>query len=355
MVARVFDHPEFDGHEQVLHCTDESFGLHAIIAVHDTALGPAAGGCRMFPYSSPDAALTDVLRLSRAMTYKNSIAGLDLGGGKCVIIADPSSPRKPDLLAAFAPFVQRMNGRFWTAMDVGVSSADADVLAEHCDYIFTNASRYPPGFDPSQYTALGALSSIRGAVSHVFGRDDLHGLRVAIQGLGATGYDLAQLLHEAGAELVVTDLRADVVADATERFGATPVEPGKIHRQDVDVFAPCAMGAVLNDQTIPELRARVVCGIANNQLAEDRHGDVLHELGIVYVPDYLANCGGVTGAAVVITSDPTPAEIDAKLRGLRERVIAVLERAEVEGRPPERIAHDIARERIEAADLDINS
>lgn len=345
----MFDHAEFDGHEEVIHCTDESVGLQAIIAVHDTTLGPAAGGCRMFPYRSPDAALTDVLRLSQAMTYKNSIAGLDLGGGKCVIIADPTSPRKPDLLRAFAHFVQRMNGRFWTAMDVGVSSADADVLAENSDYIFTNASRYPPGFDPSQYTALGALSSLRGAVAHVFGRDELAGLRVAIQGLGATGYDLAQQLRAEGAELVVADLRADVVADAVERLGATAVEPADIHRQDVDVFAPCAMGAVLDDDTIPELRARVVCGIANNQLAEDRHGEMLHERGIVYVPDYLANCGGVTGAAVVIYSDPSPAEIDARLRGLRERVITVLERSEAEGRSPERIAHDIARERIAVA------
>ena len=342
----MFGHPEFDGHEEVLYCTDESVGLHAIIAVHDTTLGPAAGGCRMHPYASPEAALTDVLRLSRAMTYKNSIAGLDLGGGKCVIIADPTSPKKADLLRAFSHHVQRMNGRFWTAIDVGVGPADADVLAENCDYIFANAARYEPGFGAARFTALGGFSSLCGAVAHVFGRDQLTGLRVAIQGLGATGADLAERLPAARVALAATDLRADVVADAVARFDATPVEPDEIHRQDVDVFAPCALGGIRNDETIPELGAPVVCGMANNQLADDRHGQMLYERGVTYVPDYLVNCGGVTGAAVVIYSDPTPDEIDAKLRGLRERVIEVLERAEAERRPPPEIADQIARERI---------
>jgi len=345
----MFDHPDFDGHEEVLHVSDPSIGLEAIIAVHDTTLGPAAGGCRMYPYATPGDALTDVLRLSRGMTYKNAIAGLELGGGKCVIIADPASPAKHDLLRAFSEYVQRMDGRYWTAIDVGVGPVDADVLAERCDYIFANAARYQPGFNPSTFTALGGFSSLRGAVAHVLETDDLTGLRVAIQGLGATGAALAGHLHEAGAELVVADVRDDAVADMVDRYGATAVHVDDIHRQAVDVFAPCALGAGLNDQTIPELQTRIVCGMANNQLAEERHGAMLRDRDIAYVPDYLANCGGVTGAAPVIYSDPSPDDIDASIRGLRERVIEVLQRADETGEPTSTVANQIARERIDGA------
>ncbi len=344
----MFDHPDFDGHEEVLYCTDESVELHAIIAIHDTTLGPAAGGCRMHPYDSAADALTDVLRLSKGMTYKNSIAGLELGGGKCVIIADPASPQKPELLRAFSSFVQRLNGRFWTAIDVGVGPADADTLAEQCDFIFANASRYEPGFNPSQFTALGGFSSLLGAVAHVFGSDELAGRRVAIQGLGATGFNLARHLHDTGAELVVADVRDDAVADIVKQFGATAVAADEIHCQEVDVFAPCAMGAVLNDETIPEIRAQIVCGMANNQLAEDRHGEMLRSRGITYVPDYLANCGGVTGAAPVIYTESTADEIDSRIRGLRERTMDVLARADAENRPSSQVADAIAQERIAA-------
>lgn len=345
----MFDHVDFDRHEEVIHCTDPEIGLQAIIAIHDTTLGPAAGGCRMHPYASPDEALTDVLRLSRGMTYKNSIAGLDLGGGKCVIIADPASPHKHELLRAFSSFVQRLGGRYWTAIDVGVGPADADVLAENCDYIFANASRYERGFDPSQFTALGGFASLQGAVQHAFGRDDLAGLRVAIQGLGATGFDLARQLHESGAELVVADIRDETASSAVEQFGATAVPVEEILFQDVDVIAPCALGGVLDDVSIPKIRARVVCGMANNQLAASRHGELLRQHGIAYVPDYLANCGGVTGAAPVIYTNPSSAEIDARIRGLRERVVDVLARAEAEHRPTSEIADQIALDRIHAA------
>ena len=187
----IFTHQDFDNHEQVLFCSDPSVGLQAIIAIHSTTLGPAAGGCRMHPYASTDEALTDVLRLSKGMSYKSSVAGLPLGGGKCVIIADPSRADKPELLRAFSKHVQSLNGRYWTAIDVGVGPEDADILAENCDYIFARASQYEPGFDPSSFTALGGFTGIRAAAAHVWGRDELNGLRVAIQGLGATGADLA--------------------------------------------------------------------------------------------------------------------------------------------------------------------
>jgi leucine dehydrogenase len=345
----VFDHPEFDHHEQVLFCHDARTGLLGIIAVHSTALGPAAGGCRFYPYATIDDALTDVLRLSRGMSYKNSVAGLPLGGGKCVIVADPSRPDKADLLHAMAEHVQSLGGRYWTAIDVGMTPADADIMAERCDYVFTRASQYPDGFNPSQFTALGGFCGIRAVAKHALGRDDLEGVRVAIQGVGSTGSDLARRLHEAGAELVVADLDPDAVAAMVERYGATAVDPAEIHAADVDVFAPCALGATLNDETIPELRAKAVCGLANNQLAEPRHAAALRDRGITYVPDYVVNAGGVIGASTVIFTTPNREESIRRIEGLHDTVLHILEQADAEDRPPAEIADELALARIAAA------
>lgn len=342
----LFDHPDFDGHEQVLFCHDPTLDLRAIIALHSTALGPAAGGCRMFPYATVEDALTDVLRLSRGMTYKNALAGLPLGGGKCVILADPADPRKPDLLRAFARHVQSLQSRYWTAMDIGVTPSDVDILAEGCDYVFTQASQYEPGFNPASFTARGGFVGIRTAVESVLDRTDLSGLRVAVQGLGSTGYDLSRQLHEAGAQLVVTDIRRDVVDRAVADFGAEAVAPDAIHAADVDVFAPCAMGAILNDDTIPQIKARIICGLANNQLAEDRHGDALLQAGITYVPDYVVNAGGMMGASSVIFGRETRAQSFARIDGLDGTIKDILARAKQQGRPPPHIADEMARERI---------
>lgn len=340
------DHPDFDGHEQVIFCNDPTVGLRAIIALHSTSLGPAAGGCRMHPYASEDEALTDVLRLSKGMTYKNAVAGLPLGGGKCVIIADPADPQKPDLLRAFADHVQSLNGRYWTAIDIGVGPADADILAERSDYIFARASQYEEGFNPSAFTALGGFVGIKAASKAMLGRTDLAGLRVAVQGLGATGYALCEHLHGVGVELVVTDIRNDVVTKAVSEFGATAVEPDRIHAADVDVFAPCAFGAGLNDQTIPELRAKIICGLANNQLVESRHGEMLTQAGIAYVPDYVVNAGGMMGASTVIYSEPSREASIRKIEGLHSTIIEILERARVEGRPSSEIADEMVLKRI---------
>lgn len=342
----LFAHPDFDGHKQVLFCHDPSVGLRAIIALHSTALGPAAGGCRMHPYSTEEDALTDVLRLSKGMTYKNAIAGLPLGGGKCVIIANPTDPRKPEMLRAFAEHVQTLNGRYWTAIDVGVGPEDADILAERCDYIFARASQYEEGFNPSAFTALGGFVGIRAASEAVLGRTDVVGLRVAVQGLGATGYALCKHLHDAGAKLTVTDVRDDTVKQVVSEFGATAVEPDRIHADDVDVFAPCAMGAGLNDQSIPEIKARIICGLANNQLAEDRHGEMLAKAGIAYVPDYVVNAGGMMGASTVIFSEPSREASVRRIEGLHDTITTILERAQSEGRPSSEIADQMALERI---------
>ncbi len=342
----IFDHPDFDQHEKVLFCTDASVGLKGIIAIHSTALGPAAGGCRMHPYATEEEALTDVLRLSKGMTYKSSVAGLPLGGGKCVIVADPTVPHKKDLLRAFAKHVQSLAGLYWTAIDIGVGPEDADVMAEDCDYIFARASQYEPGFNPSSFTALGGFVGVQAGVQAVFGRDDLSGLKIAVQGLGATGYDMCRQLNAVGADLIVADVRVDAVDRVVAEFGAKPVAADAIHAKDVDVFAPCAMGAVLNDDTIPQIKAKLICGLANNQLAEDRHGAFLMERGIAYVPDFVVNAGGMMGASTVIFEEPSREGSLKRIHGLHGTILSILERSKAEAKPSSDIANMMAEERI---------
>ncbi|MEP0146509.1 MAG: Glu/Leu/Phe/Val dehydrogenase dimerization domain-containing protein [Paracoccaceae bacterium] len=344
----VFTHPEFD-HEQVLFCHDPAIGLKGIIAIHSTALGPAAGGCRMHPYASADDALTDVLRLSKGMSFKNSVAGLPLGGGKSVIIADPSRTDKADLLRAFSKHVQDLGGRYWTAIDVGVGPADADILAENCDYIFARASQYEAGFNPSLFTALGGFVGVKAAAKHALGRNDLAGLRVAVQGLGQTGGNLCRQLHDVGAELIVADVNEDAVREMVQRFGATAVVPDAIHAQDVDIFAPCAMGGGINDVTLSDIKAKAICGLANNQLAEPRHGAALLSRGITYVPDYVVNAGGMMGASTVIFDTPSREASNARIHGLYDTILNILSAAETSGRPSSDVADEMAAARIAAA------
>jgi leucine dehydrogenase len=344
-----FGHPEFDAHEQVMYCHDRDSGLLAIIAVHSTVLGPAAGGCRMYPYASAEDALTDVLRLSRGMSYKNAVADLPLGGGKSVIIADPSRPDKANLLRAFSQYVQSLGGRYWTAVDVGVGPEDADVLAENCDFVFARASQYPDGFNPSLFTAYGGFTGMRAVAAHVWGRTELRGLRVAIQGLGATGRDLARQLHDAGAELTVADIDDDAVRYVVDNYDARAVDPNEIHAQDVEVFAPCALGSVVNDRTLPEIKAKAICGLANNQLAEPHHGDDLRASGIVYVPDYVVNSGGMIGAGRTIFSVPDQEASWKSITGLYDIIRAILEKADAENRASSAVADEMAQTRISAA------
>ena len=346
----IYNHPDFDGHEQVIFCHEPALGLQAIIAIHSTAIGPAAGGCRMYPYASIDEALTDVLRLSKGMTYKNAaVAGLPLGGGKCVIIADPDTASKPELLRAFAKHVQSLGGRYWTAIDVGVGPEDADIMAQSCDYIFARASQFEEGFNPSSFTAYGGFVGIKAAVKAVIGQDHLNDVRVAIQGLGATGYALARHLHAAGAALTVTDVRDDLVAEAAAEFGATALAPHDIHMADVDVFAPCALGAILNDETIPQIKAKIISGLANNQLKEMRHADMLTERGITYIPDYVVNAGGMMGASTAIFSELSREKSMRQIEKLSDTIAAIIDRAKTEGNTTAVIADTIAEERIKAA------
>ena len=340
----VFDNSEYDNHEQVLFCRDKDAGLFAIIAIHNTTLGPAAGGCRMWSYASVDDAVTDVLRLSQAMSYKNALADLSLGGGKSVIIGDPSKDKNEKLLTSFARFVQRLDGQYYTAEDIGIGIDDVEVLAKASDYVFGLAATG----DPSPFTARGCFEGIRAAVKHKLGRDSLEGLKVAVQGLGNVGRYVCKNLYEAGALLIVADVNAETVACAVENFGAKAVTPDKIYAQDVDIFCPCAMGGILNDDTIPQLKASIVAGVANNQLAEARHGRLLHNRGILYAPDYVINAGGMLNASGDIFGQYDVNQVMERVTGLYDATLQVFEMAKQKDRPTNEVADDLAREKIAA-------
>ncbi|MEK6806953.1 MAG: Glu/Leu/Phe/Val dehydrogenase [Pseudomonadota bacterium] len=293
----VFSHRELDGHEVVAFHHDPASGLKAIIAVHNTRLGPGLGGCRMYAYADDEAALTDVLRLSRGMTYKAALAGLPQGGGKSVIIGDSRRGKTPALMRAMGRFVDTLGGRYIVAEDSGTSVADMKIIGETTRHVVgfpeAHAQVSERSGDPSPATAYGTYVGVQAAVKFQLQRESLKGLRVAIQGVGNVGRRLARQLHEAGARLWITDTYAPAVEQCVQDFGATAVAMDEIYALDVDVFSPCALGAVLNDKTIPQLKAKVVAGASNNQLAEPRHGRALLDRGILYAPDYAINAGGI--------------------------------------------------------------
>ncbi|MEQ8354235.1 MAG: Glu/Leu/Phe/Val dehydrogenase dimerization domain-containing protein [Kiloniellaceae bacterium] len=287
----VFEHREFDGHEQVVFCHDSASGLKAIIAVHNTNLGPALGGCRMWPYASDEEAVTDALRLSRGMTYKSALAGLAYGGGKSVIIGDPRHDKSEALFRAMGRFVDSLGGRYTVAEDVGISVPDVEIMAGETSHV-AGVTAGGAG-DPSPATAYGVFMGIKAAAKHRLGADKLHGLRVAVQGVGHVGYYLCRHLSAEGAELVVADIAQDSLDRVVKEFDAHVVAPEAIAGATVDIYAPCALGATVNDASLPLLQAKIVAGSANNQLAEARHGEALRQRGILYAPDYVINAGGV--------------------------------------------------------------
>jgi len=336
-------HPEFDQHEQVIFCQDEDAGLHAIIAVHNTNLGPAAGGCRMWDYASEEDALTDALRLSKAMSYKNAMAGLPLGGGKSVIIGDPKSDKSQALFEAFGNFIQELEGRYYVAEDVGICVEDIETVGYTTDYVFGLADGFG---DPSPVTAQGCFNSLKAAVKYRFGDDSLEGLRVAIQGVGHVGYHYCKLLTEAGAEVIVADINVAATARVVKDFGVMVVAPQTIYGQAVDVFAPCALGGILNEDTIPQLKAGIICGAANNQLLRVEHGHQLHNAGILYLPDYVVNAGGMLGVAGDILDDYTAKDVQQRVNGLYDTTLDIIEMAVEEILPPFVIANKQARAKI---------
>lgn len=343
-----FDHPEFDQHESVHFFHDPQSGLRTIIAVHSTALGPAAGGCRRWTYASDDIALTDVLRLSRGMTYKNAVAGLPFGGGKAVILASEEAPKTTQLFRAFGRAVQSLDGRYITAEDVGISVDDMRTVCHETEFV----SGLPQegdsaGGDPSPWTALGVFLGIKAAATARLGTNSLEGLRVAIQGVGHVGQYLCRMLHEAGAKLVIADVDSTSLRSVCESMPAELVSPQEILFSDVDVLAPCALGNVLNSETVPRIKATIVAGAANNQLATPEDGTRMAELGILYAPDYVINAGGVISVAHEYLGQSSEQQVRAEVSKIPLRLRDIFEEAVARGLPTNALADDLARRIVE--------
>ncbi len=341
----IFDLPEFDGHELIVFGHDAATSLRAIIAIHSTALGPAAGGCRMWPYATTADAVCDALRLSRGMSYKNALAGVPFGGGKAVIIGESRQAKTPQLFEAFGRLVDSLGGRYLTAEDLGTTSADMASVARATRHV-AGLGRAPgeAGGDPGPKTALGVYLGIEAAVRFRLGRQDLQGLTVAVQGVGGVGYHLCGLLAGAGAQLRVADVRAAAVQRVCEEFGARAVPVEEVLAEEVDVLAPCALGAVLSAQSIPRLRARIIAGAANNQLAQGQDGQALQAAGILYAPDYVINAGGIISVSRELHGGGTEEQVIADIQGIPARLTEVFERARRENRPTNAVADQMARE-----------
>jgi leucine dehydrogenase len=332
------------GHEQVVLCHDKASGYRGIIAIHDTTLGPALGGTRFWNYASDDEAIVDALRLSRGMTYKNAVAGLNLGGGKSVIIGNNKTTDREMLFRAHGRFVDSLGGRYVTAEDVGTTVEDMDFVHMETTYVSGIGSK---SGDPSSVTAHGVFRAIEASAFQKWGSDSLEGKTVAVQGCGHVGYYLAKELHAAGARLIVTDIDQGRIQRVVESTGAAVVGLQDIYGVDADIFAPCALGGIINDDTIPQLKVQIVSGAANNQLLENRHGDELERRGILYAPDYVANAGGV----INVYSELTGWSRDRALRKadeIYETVLSVFRMAAEQKIPTYKAADRVAEQRIHA-------
>ncbi|HWM93043.1 MAG TPA: Glu/Leu/Phe/Val dehydrogenase dimerization domain-containing protein [Thermoanaerobaculia bacterium] len=335
------------GHERVLFCSSPETGLQAIIAVHSTVLGPGLGGVRMWPYNNMDEALTDVLRLSRGMTYKAAAAGLNLGGGKAVILGDPKKDKSEALFRSFGQFVKSLNGLYITAEDVGTSMDDMEVILSETRWVTGVSPSHGGSGDPSPVTAFGVLQAMKAAVQWHFGNGStLAGRSVAIQGLGNVGYHLASYLKDEGAKLFAADIDSERTERAREELDAEIVSVDEILGVDCDVVAPCALGAVINQRTIPTLRCKIVAGAANNQLQdEERDGMALHERGILYAPDFVGNAGGLINVYNELTGYNRDRAMHMT-RGIHANMIRVFEISRAESIPSYRAADRVAEERI---------
>lgn len=338
--------PEFDDHEQVCAFSDAATGLRAIVAIHNTVRGPAIGGTRFLHYAEDRLALDDALRLSRAMSYKCALAGVNAGGGKAVVIGDPALLKTRDLLHAYGRMLNRIGSSFATGEDVGMAVADVETMREVSPYVGGTAS--VGAGDPSVHTAKGVFAGLRAVLATRFGGAGFSGVRIAVQGLGNVGWRLCELLHQAGATLIVADVDQVRVDRATVQFGATAASTETIHAAAVDIFAPCALGGVVNAATLGEIKAQAVAGAANNQLAAPEFGGALHERGILFAPDFVMNAGGVIGSIRELNTIPgrTPMDVEdtnAALDRIHDRLIEIFARSRDERRPPEAVALDLAR------------
>tara|TARA_B100000959_G_scaffold127466_1_gene133789 strand:+ start:2725 stop:3834 length:1110 start_codon:yes stop_codon:yes gene_type:complete len=344
----VFESMDSRGHEEVVFCQDKDTGLKAIIAVHNTTIGPALGGCRMWMYDTEDDALKDVLRLSRGMSYKAAIAGLNLGGGKAVIIGDSKKDKNEILFRSFGRFVQGLAGRYITAEDVGTSVKDMEWVRMETQYV-TGISRALGGSgDPSPVTALGTCSGMKATVKKHLGKDSLFGLNVGVQGVGHVGYHLCRYLSREGANLYVTDMEESALKRVVDEFGAQVIGMDDIYDADLDIYAPCALGATLNDETIPNLKCSIIAGAANNQLKkEDVHAQMLKDRGILYAPDYAINAGGLINVANEIEGYNRERAFHQAEEGIYDTLMTIYQRSEEDDVTTHTAASTVAEKRME--------
>ena len=326
--------------------SDAASGLRAVIAVHNTVRGPAAGGTRLWSYADPQDAVTDALRLSKAMSYKNAMAGLSLGGGKAVILRPEGQFDRKALFEAYGRAINVIGGRYITAEDVGVSPDDMRVIKTQTDFVAGLDDGPAASGDPSPVTAEGVFRSIKVAVRHAMGLESLKGLRVAVQGLGHVGYGLCEHLHRAGAHLIVTDINTAVLNQAQTEFGAVVVEPDAIHAVAADIYAPCALGGAISEKTLPSIRASIIAGAANNQLATPEMGEACRQRGILYAPDYVVNAGGIINVAAEVSGSYDPDWVKGKLQDLEITIKNVFDLAAEQGLATNVVADRLARERL---------
>ena len=338
----IWDLPDFDAHEAVHIFDDRATGLKAVIAVHSTHLGPAAGGTRFWHYADSQAAITDALRLSRGMSYKNAMAGLSAGGGKAVILANPQRAKPQQLLEAFARAVDSLGGKYITAQDVGISEADMVAVSKVTPHV---AGLPGQGGDPGPYTARGVFLGVKAAVKHALGTDDLHGVHVAIQGVGSVGGGRARYLAAEGAKLTLADVDAQRAADLARELGGQSVAADAIMTVEADVFSPCALGAVLTETSVAALKVRAVAGGANNQLATGPEGRMLADRGILYAPDYVINAGGIINVLRQI-ENADDAEINRRIDAIAGRLAAIWNESDSTGKTPAEVADNMAQKLI---------
>ena len=332
-------------YEEVVFFHDQPSGLKAIVAIHNTSLGPALGGTRFYPYPSEDEALRDVLRLSRGMTFKAAAARLDLGGGKAVIIGDPKRIKSEELLRAYGRFIDSLGGRYTTAEDVGTSREDMDLIRRETSHVTGVSPTLGGSGDPSPVTATGVFEGLRACAQEVWNEPSLKGRHVAVQGVGKVGYHLTQHLVEDGARVTVADVDVDAVARTVREFGVDTAEPDKIHAIECDVFSPCALGGIVRDDTLPDLKCRVVAGSANNQLERPEHGTALHEAGILYAPDYVINAGGLINVADELQGYDEARALE-RVRGIYRTLRDVFHVAKTKGIPTHEAADKFAQDRM---------
>ncbi|MGY0634532.1 Glu/Leu/Phe/Val dehydrogenase dimerization domain-containing protein [Luteimonas sp. A478] len=342
----IFEQLDTSGHEQIVYCHNKDAGLKAIIAIHNTVLGPALGGTRMWPYKNEAEALNDVLRLSRGMTYKNAVAGLNIGGGKAVIIGDPAKDKSEALFRAFGQAVESLGGRYITAEDVGIDVNDMEFVFRETQYVTGVHQVHGGSGDPSPFTAYGTLQGLLATLNRKHGNEEVGNYSYAVQGLGHVGMEFVKLLKERGAKIFVTDIHQNLIDQAVTEYGAEAVAPDEIYDVDADVYSPCALGATVNEDTVQRLKAKIICGSANNQLANNEIGDELGKRGILYAPDYAVNAGGVMNVSLEIEGYNRERAM-RMMRTIYHNLTRIYEIAERDSIPTYKAADRMAEERIE--------